>query len=553
MFDPQGPLRFIQQNKGTERGLGHFRVSWDESEHNQVGSSVCGNGGTLPCEPLGFARHAGRKFSGGTGKGLPVTARGDIVGPVGGFGWILDIEKGPPRNLRFEEIEVLPDTPMILSIAYPLGTTFNISANAAPWCYAEPGKVSCLEEFQAVSSLSAVREGPGNQYHVDSSGVVSFRISQSPKSYVGRPQWFIPSKTDTGLGGTGFAVERFERAGVYLPRATFGPSMTLKAECAGTGPYCAESGTTYDPDVCPPGYQQKAYDYCCSNEDDSNCIFAGGSAPTPLPPPNPAPVSPSNPAPTPPSNPAPIPTSTPPTAPAASSACFSRLNSVVVRGKGTISIADLAIDDYVQSSQDGTFSRVYSMAHKDHDRSIKYLRIYTNQGSRLEISERHILFLNGVAAMAGDVKVGDWLGKLQKVTRIQKVTSQGLFAPLTERGEILVSGVHVSSYVAVLSIEPTIQVWAYHILLYPMRLLCSLANCRSETYIEGVSSRLHWLIWPSNVISNQLPWIQVTILVLVLLASLLVATVSVLLASFRLMHSVPVPIDSEVSKKCKRH
>ena len=38
--------------------------------------------------------------------GHPVTARADIVGPVGGFGWILKINQGAPKSLIIQYIEV---------------------------------------------------------------------------------------------------------------------------------------------------------------------------------------------------------------------------------------------------------------------------------------------------------------------------------------------------------------------------------------------------------------------------------------------------------------
>jgi hypothetical protein len=249
---------------------------WDDSQHNQVGYSICGNGNLAPCPALGYFRHAGKKFSGFNNTGLAVTAGGDVVGPVGGYGWILKLDGGAPRNLRFETVEVLPETPMLISIAYPLGTSFAIVAHAAPWCWTGSTQYSCSEVFTPASSLTDVRIGPGNQYFVDSDGVVTFRIVQLPQSYVGHPNWFIPSRDDVGQYGEKFAVERFERSGVYLPHATYGPYMTLNADCGGSGPYCSGTVAAYDPDVCPVGYEQRAYDYCCSKSDSSNCVFANG-------------------------------------------------------------------------------------------------------------------------------------------------------------------------------------------------------------------------------------------------------------------------------------
>ena len=276
-YDPQGPLRFITTTPkvgAPARGLGHFTIVWDASVHAQVGNSICGNGNQAPCPALGYFRHAGKRFS-GSATGLPVTAGGDVVGPVGGFGWILELNGGAPRSVHIDTVEVLPETPLLVSIAYPVGTLFTIAAHAAPWCWTGSNVYLCSETFTKAGSLKEVRTGPGNQYFVDMNGVVTFRVVQLPLNYVGRPSWFIPSRADLGQDGKGFAVERFERDGVYLPHSTYGPYMTLDANCGGSGPYCSGTPVKYDPDVCPIGFEQLAYDYCCSTSDKSNCVFAG--------------------------------------------------------------------------------------------------------------------------------------------------------------------------------------------------------------------------------------------------------------------------------------
>jgi hypothetical protein len=280
-YDPQGPLRFIdiQPKAGAPlRGLGHVRLSWDESQHNQVGQSLCGNGNNRPCPPLGYVRHAGRRLSNTVNKtGLAITARGELVGPVGGYAWIVELDQGAPRNLRIEDVEVLPETPLIISIAYPARTTVTITANAPDWCWKGSKDFTCSEVFTQAASLQAVRTGPGNQYFMDANNVLTFRVSQPPQNYVGRPNWFIPSRTDLDLSGKAFAVGRFERSGVYLPRQAYGPYLQVDATCDGTGPYCSGTPVTFDPDVCSSGYVQKAYDSCCSTANPNSCVYAGQS------------------------------------------------------------------------------------------------------------------------------------------------------------------------------------------------------------------------------------------------------------------------------------
>jgi hypothetical protein len=220
---------------------------------------------------LGYIRHAGKKFSGT--KGTPVTARGEIVGPVGGYGWILEFDGGSPRELNFTDFELLPETPLLISIAYPPGTTFTITARAASWCW-QSTAFTCSQPYASATSIEQVRTGPGNQYFVDGNGVITFRVFQHPVSYSGRPEWFVPSRTDLDLNYKTFALPRFERSGVYLPMTSNGPQLTLKANCGGTGPYCSTKPAKYDPDVCTSGYQQLAYDYCCKSTDPLDCVYA---------------------------------------------------------------------------------------------------------------------------------------------------------------------------------------------------------------------------------------------------------------------------------------
>ena len=117
IHDPQGPLKFIKQNNGPERGIGHFKISWDDSKHNQVGGALCGNGNLAPCPALGYMKHLGSLFH--SDNGLPVTANADVVGPTGGFGWLLKLNNGAPHTLKLEHIEVSPNSPLLLSLPYP--------------------------------------------------------------------------------------------------------------------------------------------------------------------------------------------------------------------------------------------------------------------------------------------------------------------------------------------------------------------------------------------------------------------------------------------------
>ncbi|KAI2493236.1 hypothetical protein MHU86_21310 [Fragilaria crotonensis] len=212
VFDQQGPLWFFKLDSGPQRGLGSVTMKWDSTLDAQVGVSHCGNGNSFPCDAVGRIKHLGGKYK--NDAGLPVTANAQIVGPVGGFGWKLQLYKGAPKSIRFSEIEVDPATPMLLSIAYPPGTKFTITASSS---YCKPSvQYTCQDTFRQVASVAAVRKSIGNTYHVSTNGVLTLRLIQTPKTFVGRPDFFLPKYTDEGRDGNGVALERFERDGIRL-------------------------------------------------------------------------------------------------------------------------------------------------------------------------------------------------------------------------------------------------------------------------------------------------------------------------------------------------
>ncbi|CAB9506538.1 G8 domain-containing protein DDB [Seminavis robusta] len=280
VYDPQGPLRFVRQQR--ERGIGHISLSWAGLIHDQVGDELCGNGNGASCPRVGTIRHMGPKFSphAGNAEAMVVTANADIVGPVGGFGWLLELDEGAPKTLRVDIPEIMPDTPLLLSIAYPLGTSVNITQHAARWCRAN-SEFSCSEPFSSVDSVAEVRNGLGNTYHLGSDGLLTLRIIQGPRDFVGRPDWFLPSYDDPGRNG-GFAWARFERGGVILPLVQTGPHLLIEADCEvgeTRSAYCRDYPSRLDPDVCPTGYNQTAFDACCRTSDGrsgTECVYASG-------------------------------------------------------------------------------------------------------------------------------------------------------------------------------------------------------------------------------------------------------------------------------------
>ena len=199
--------------------------------------------------------------------------------------------------------------------------------------------------------------------------------------------------------------------------------------------------------------------------------------------------------------------------------CFSSHNTVIVEGKGKVSIDKLKVGDLVVTSHKGDLSRVYSLAHNDPNGQTEYLQISTDTGDTIEISGSHMLFVNNKLTLAKDVVVGNFLGDSQKVVEIGTITRRGMYAPLTENGEILVSGVRSSSYVGILKTSLSMQAFVYHAGLAPLRIVCGFhfGFCKAESYsVNGYASHIAYLIKPAQQIYTYPPIIQMMVLVLVL-------------------------------------
>merc|ERR1711982_259875 len=118
---------------------------------------------------------------------------------------------------------------------------------------------------------------------------LTVRIIQTPQSFVGNPDWLLPDYSTPGKWGSWYALDRFSRNGVFLPRTSYGPWLDILANCQRSGAYCAKKPNDMSIDVCPQGYNLVAYDKCCN---PSTCLYADGTtepvtsptiSPTPMP------------------------------------------------------------------------------------------------------------------------------------------------------------------------------------------------------------------------------------------------------------------------------
>jgi len=237
------------------------------------------------------------------------------------------------------------------------------------------------------------------------------------------------------------------------------------------------------------------------------------------------------------------------------SSCFSSTNTVEVQRRGFITMDSLQVGDYVRAGKH-RFSRVYGFIHLDRDvEAVEYLQIHADGlTSPLEISPDHMIFINNAPVRASQVKVGDMLGE-SKVNEIKSIKRRGMYTPVTESGDIVVSGVLASSYAAVLSHTPANQHFGAHAFFSVRRLVCAFdfEICENETYTNGYPdwlpmSTIHFFMSTEKfhpavqVIATLafLPFITTSyILELLILSSLLIkALVLVMFCLYRKMNAV---------------
>lgn len=247
------------------------------------------------------------------------------------------------------------------------------------------------------------------------------------------------------------------------------------------------------------------------------------------------------------------------------SACFSATTTVKVEGQPIpLPMQQLQVGDFVSvndndhdSSKSYNYEQVYSFAHYHPTKEVTFLQIYTSTGQKdehdndvdnsdvpLEITPDHLVFLQSDSDSddepipAGSIQVGDILrtisanndvGEGRRVTHIKTVIRQGLYAPLTSAGTLVVNnGIVVSTYV---DLEEAVFTGHYpwsrlkqgwisklsHVGISPYRFICAkISNklCHPDYYNDNgipyiLASLLGLLMWTMQ----QPIWIQSIILI----------------------------------------
>jgi len=225
--------------------------------------------------------------------------------------------------------------------------------------------------------------------------------------------------------------------------------------------------------------------------------------------------------------------------------CFSGKNTIEVLGRGLVTMDTLNIGDSVLV-QGGKYSKVYSFGHYDPNTLSKYLQIKSDRAkSPLEITEDHMVFIKDELSIrsvpASSIMLGDMLispnGYTSEVSDIKYVLSRGAYAPFTLSGDIVVSNIVSSNYVALISEEDTVlpisMHWIAHAFKAPHRLACSFVSfdiCKNETYNSNGHS--NWITTPLRAgkwLVRQVPILQNSLIIMLVFYLLFVSLVETIM------------------------
>jgi hypothetical protein len=174
--------------------------------------------------------------------------------------------------------------------------------------------------------------------------------------------------------------------------------------------------------------------------------------------------------------------------------CFSKDATVQVFGKGPMSMKDLQVGDQIFTGSE--YQPVYGFAHHNPNVQAEFVKIQTDQDSSLEVTGGHFVYLQGMSSpvRADNIKVGDAL-QGAKVTSIETVQKQGVYAPLTSNGRVQVDGIMASNYVSLDNGEEHAlfadRVAEFsHFGIAPFRLMCTRMTTCDSYNEDGVPKML---------------------------------------------------------------
>lgn len=132
--------------------------------------------------------------------------------------------------------------------------------------------------------------------------------------------------------------------------------------------------------------------------------------------------------------------------------CFPGAANLQVEGRGAVQMKDIKLGDKVLVDSNGKYEPVYSFAHRVEQGFEEFYQLVAHS-TTLELTEEHMVFIEGGHSVpASMIKIGDKLeldtGEFDTVKAIHTVSRQGVYAPFTASGAVIVNGVKASTFIS---------------------------------------------------------------------------------------------------------
>lgn len=199
--------------------------------------------------------------------------------------------------------------------------------------------------------------------------------------------------------------------------------------------------------------------------------------------------------------------------------CFPANAKVYVKGKGPVCMSDLTHGDLLLCGDEQTghllFSPFIGYMHESAEATLTCVTVEAGSAEAdpgLRVSEEHLVFAAAaqdaplVAVHAKELRAGDWISRVScdgdlrrvKISSVSKVSEQGLYAPLSQCGTVVVEGILCSCYTD----SPHMPAWLRNMVsthgighgaLLPLRLasLLGLIDSKTKTMAEQPSDGIH--------------------------------------------------------------
>lgn len=175
---------------------------------------------------------------------------------------------------------------------------------------------------------------------------------------------------------------------------------------------------------------------------------------------------------------------------ATKSGCFPASSTVELESGKVKNLDQLEVGDKVRVGSN-EFSEVYFFSTQLPESSTKFVKIVTDTAV-LSLTSGHYLYANGELTLAEDVKVNDIVvlsnGTKANVKQVDSSWANGLYAPHTLNGDIVVDGVLVSTYTD--AVHPQLA----HALLSPLRTMYSAGISFGEKFSAGAKGLPSFLL-----------------------------------------------------------